>query len=75
MKFQHEPEAPWPKDGTKRERKGYLWFPKRIGLETRWLEVATWEEEVVIWVTECSKKRTRWSWEPTRWLAALTLSL
>ena len=75
MKVRHKPKAPWPKAGTKRERKGYLWLPKRIGLETRWLEVAVWEEEVAIWVDVWSKERTRWTWEPTRWLVALTLSL
>jgi len=68
MKFEHKPEAPWPKDRTKRERRGFLWFPKRIGLETRWFEIASWEEEVVIWVSVFTKERLNWTWRPTRWL-------
>lgn len=68
MKFKHKPEARWPKDGTKRERGGYLWFPKRIGNETRWLEAAAWEEEVMHWVSALTKKDLYWTWETTRWL-------
>ena len=70
MRFEHKPEAPWPKDRTKRQKTGFLWFPKRIGLETRWLEEATWEEQVVIWISALSKERLYWTWETTRWLGA-----
>lgn len=31
--------------GDKRISSGFLWLPKTIGDETRWLEKATWEEE------------------------------
>jgi len=68
MKFEHKLEAPWPKDWTKRERKGFLWFPKRISNETRWLEVAAWEEEVVHWVSAFTDERLYWTWRATRWL-------
>lgn len=68
MRFEHKPEAPRPKNRIKRERRGFLWFPKRIGDEARWLEVATWEEEVIIWVSTPTKKRWYWTWETTRWL-------
>lgn len=68
MKFEHKPDAPWPKDRTKRERRGYLWFPKRIGNETRWLEAAAWEEEVMHWISALTKKDLYWTWETTRWL-------
>ena len=68
MKFEHKPKPPWPKDGTKRERQRYLWFPKRIGLKTRWLEVATWEEEVVIWESAFTGEKMYWTWRATRWL-------
>ena len=27
-----------------RIKKGFLWLPKKIGLEMRWLEYAEWEE-------------------------------
>jgi hypothetical protein len=31
-----------PEDGALRKVTGFLWFPKTIGLETRWLEHANW---------------------------------
>jgi len=35
----------YPKDGSLREKTSFLFLPKKIGHETRWLEVATWVEE------------------------------
>ena len=43
MKWTKHPE---PKHGDVRVRRGFLWFPQTIGGETRWLEVATWEEKL-----------------------------
>lgn len=68
MRFKHSPKAPWPIDGTIRLVSRFLWCPKRMGGETRWLEWATWEERVVYWVNALTKERTRWSWEPTEWV-------
>jgi len=34
-----------PKDGDKRVVKKFLFFPKIMGNELRWLEFAAWEEE------------------------------
>lgn len=31
--------------GQKRTVTKFLWFPKTLNSETRWLEVATWSEE------------------------------
>lgn len=42
MRIKHEEP---PKMGDKRERTGFLYLPKTIGLETRWLEFASWREE------------------------------
>lgn len=38
-----------PAVGTRRERKGFLWLPRIIGEETRWLERARWQERYVRW--------------------------
>jgi hypothetical protein len=34
-----------PKLGDKRFQTRFLLFPKTIDIETRWLEIAQWEEE------------------------------
>ena len=34
-----------PARGTIRQVEKFLWFPKRIGFETRWLETTAWNEE------------------------------
>lgn len=49
--------------GTRRNNRGFLFLPKTIKGETRWLEKATWEEAWVfdgVWGI--------WIWEPLRWL-------
>jgi hypothetical protein len=38
-------DPPVPKPGETRIVKKFLWFPKKIGKETRWLEFASWVEE------------------------------
>jgi hypothetical protein len=55
-----------PEYGDTRDREGFLFLPKRIGLETRWLEKASWEEEYYKNYTECGYRYG--TWEPTRWL-------
>jgi hypothetical protein len=37
MRIQH------PKEGDTKRTTKFLWFPKRINHETRWLEVASWK--------------------------------
>ena len=59
MKFKHAPKN--AKEGDKRIRRGFLIFPKQLEYETRWLEVATWEEELK------SGYEFSW-WEATRWV-------
>ncbi len=43
---------------------GFLWFPRKIGFETRWLEVASWTQGW--WVDG----RGRWGscWEDIAWV-------
>lgn len=36
-----------PEVGDKRVKTKFLWFPKKIGTEIRWLETATWVEVFV----------------------------
>ena len=38
---------PQPKIGEHRSVSGFLWTPKTIGDETRWLERASWTEQYV----------------------------
>jgi hypothetical protein len=42
-------------DGDRRVRKGFLWLPKTIENQRRWLERAKWVEEydMVHWVPVC----------------------
>jgi hypothetical protein len=52
--------------GAQRIRHRFLWFPKRIGDETRWLETACWGETYRI------TGSNRWGaeshgWSATQW--------
>ena len=38
-----------PQSGDIRTRKGFLFFPKTIDNETRWLEKATWTQFCEVW--------------------------
>ena len=60
--------------GSMRLRRGFLWAPKTIGWETRWLERARWWEEAqrslrgygdAVWVPP----RDKWpvQWIPVKW--------
>jgi hypothetical protein len=40
-------QKPFPQKGETRIVKKFLFFPKKIGKETRWLEFASWVEEYV----------------------------
>ena len=61
-----------PEIETKRIKKRFLFFPKRIKNEIRWLEIASWEEEVFEKFTESgsSSRTNKWCtiWKKTRWL-------
>ena len=48
MRFYSKPS---PKGGETRTKSGFLFFPKTIGLETRWLENATWKDRYISYVT------------------------
>jgi len=49
-----------PKSGDLRVRAKFLLFPKRIGVETRWLEWASWVEEYYVdWEVAF--------WKPRHW--------
>jgi|APSaa5957512622_1039677.scaffolds.fasta_scaffold23328_5 hypothetical protein len=64
MRWRHTPPPP-SVEGAKRTREGFLWLPRRIGDETRWMEPARWEQEVgKLYKGEC------WylGWVDTRWL-------
>lgn len=56
---------PYPRKGTKRMRKGFLWFPRWIGLKIRWLEFGVWEEE---WKREFDTVLDSWKWVATKWI-------
>jgi hypothetical protein len=45
--------------GQRRIITKFLWFPKRIENEKRWLERASWVEQFVDWET-CWKKTDKW---------------
>jgi len=52
-----------PHCGATRYVKRFLWWPKTIGAQTRWLEWATWKE-----VYRCYELG-QW-WAPDRWLTS-----
>jgi hypothetical protein len=54
-----------PEVGTIREKTAFLWLPMRISLIWRWLERATWKEEVKIVETDYHYYST---YDPT-WVA------
>lgn len=60
MRWTNEPP---PKKGDTRVRTAFLWLPLTIDQETRWLEIAKWEEGAVR-----SEKRQQWWWVPLRWV-------
>jgi len=44
VKFTTKPDPP---EGTTRIVKGFLFFPKHLNGQTRWLEIATWKKEAI----------------------------
>ena len=44
-----------------RTKTAFLWLPKRIYGETRWLETATWEEQF-------NYTRGGYAWKPRWWV-------
>ncbi len=49
--------------GDCRQRAGFLWLPKEINDEIRWLEFAFWTEQLKSGLMEDGPR-----WEGTRWL-------
>lgn len=45
-----------------RLRGGFMWLPKRIGEETRWLECAVWSERYFTGIRSCA-------WIAEEWIA------
>lgn len=62
MRWNKKQKPTW---GTFRERKKFLWFPKTINGETRWLEVSRWQEEFRI-ITGYAPYIYRWV--PIHWI-------
>lgn len=62
MKFNRQ----WPIEGQQRIKTRFLWMPKTINRQTRWLETASWVQratvmpEIYFWVDEC------WTKNPVR---------
>ncbi len=55
-----------PEEGEHRKRSGFLYFPKTIDYQTRWLERASWDE---IYTITCSDEYTvHAGWEGFFWL-------
>lgn len=57
-----------PAQGEGRTKTAFLFFPKEIGGETRWLQKATWLEEVMYYGPRDVQKITHWEWVAVRWL-------
>lgn len=67
-----KPKDPWEgfDRGDKRTVTRFLWFPLTIDKETRWLETASYEEEVTQYETgdELGYRYIFWAWKATRWM-------
>jgi len=63
----HCPNKERIKDGTERILERFLWFPKRINEECRWLEKAKWvESSQRMWDITCGHE---WiEWRVIKWL-------
>jgi hypothetical protein len=55
-----------PKEGDTRVRSGFLFFPKTINGEERWLEWARWEERYEVWTEMWAVDS---GWVPIAWLS------
>ena len=56
-----------PIDGTERIKTRFLWFPKRINQECRWLETTSWVEySRRMWDITCGAEWIEWI--PVKWL-------
>lgn len=55
-------KKPYSKHGDVRIKTGFLFFPKSINNEVRFLEYATWEELYLTWETSPSE------WVATKWI-------
>lgn len=71
MKYQHKPQ---PRVGDKQYVTKFLWFPMRIGDETRWLEKAMYVREYrgffkFKWaeILVCPLTDNAFDWFPVRW--------
>lgn len=53
--------------GERRTMKGFLYLPMRIGIETRWLERAVWEERCFATGGEANPGYHRWTL--ARWIS------
>lgn len=65
MRKQHKE---WPERHERRAREGFLLFPKRIGMETRWLERTRWEERCQYFERFTTGLLMGYDWLPVRWL-------
>lgn len=64
MRFELEPDKPPPRT---RVQTWFAWLPVIIGLECRWLETVTAEQELREWTSE-DTGRTYYSYESVRFV-------
>ena len=60
---------PSPENGDIRTKTKYLLFPKRIGDETRWLEITSWEQRYQEYVSRLTNESMGGEWINMRWVA------
>jgi len=56
------------RDGDLRTRRGFLFFPKQIGKQWRWLEFARWEERFQFHSYMIAGYLPVFDWAAIRWL-------
>lgn len=71
MRWFERPAKRSPKVGDLRSRSGYLFFPKKIQGQWRWLEQASWTERYSLdWVSSFSGTHY-YKWKSIAWVERL----
>jgi hypothetical protein len=69
FRWEDEMRKKLPDLGALRRRSGFLWLPKTIGGERRWLEWTRWEQEYWAWgIRMDSCVRTGGYWRDSEWV-------
>lgn len=67
MRWKAQQAEPEHKVGDTRIKTGFLFFPKCLNDEWRWLEKSSWEQKMCLLTAGLCWESTDWGWESTDW--------